>query len=242
MRDKCITCHLMAFQKRKNFLPIRLPLSQGWCIRWFRFRFYWLLFVVVRAFGLEILYIWCDPLTSPFHPRMHSLVVWSLNWRVKWKLNLLKVCASPYLCPLVCVTRYLLPMHFEPTRFTEPGFTHVKSWRSTRAGLKAISTSLPCRDCQSSSASTSRFLTWKPSQWRTADSSSTRTANGKWPAMVPSSISLVARQTRQLKANDIDQTSFVIQRHCKGQLLLRYPEQPSSNMPHVFLVMLLLEI
>ncbi|CAN7981413.1 unnamed protein product [Ixodes pacificus] len=57
-----------------------------------------------------------------------------------------------------------------------------RSWSSTLAGLKATSTPSRCCCCQSSRRSTSFCSTWKPSQLRTADSSSTRIEKGSRPA------------------------------------------------------------
>ena len=69
-------------------------------------------------------------------------------------------------------------MTLSPLTPTPPIWTHVKSCKMTRAGLKGISTDFPWLAFQLRMLSTSDCLTWYPSQFLTADSSSTRIENG----------------------------------------------------------------
>ena len=68
--------------------------------------------------------------------------------------------------------------------------TYVKSCRITLAGIKGISTFCFWLFSQSKIFSTSFDFTWKPSQLRTADSSSTLIENGRRPKEVKYKIPL----------------------------------------------------
>ena len=89
---------------------------------------------------------------------------------------------------LVCPDKWSSSLHIDQQLFW--ALTYVKSCRITLAGIKGISTFCFWLFSQSKIFSTSFDFTWKPSQLRTADSSSTLIENGRRPKEVKYKIPL----------------------------------------------------